>query len=484
MFGTIEYAYFFGIAFVAVWTLRNYKAAGAFVLTTISIAFFCYANIRSLIFSGSLITVKAIEIIITCLGLLIFTSFLDFKIASKIALTANPSTARSLLAFSVGINLSILGFFKYFNFFSVHIAEILNFDAWQLNLVCPMGISFYTFQTISYVTDVYRKKTNLALRYRDYLLYLAFFPQLLMGPIIRASDLMLKLAAPPKISAEEGSRAVARIGIGLVKKLLIADFLRVHAVDPVFSNPNMYSSVEILFAVYSYSFQIYADFSAYTDIAIGSASLLGIKIPENFRAPYLAASLRDFWHRWHITLSLWLRDYLYIPLGGSKRPAIFVYFNLLITMILGGLWHGASANYLIWGAFHGLILVINRAVSKTGFGDFFPKTFKSVAGVFLTFNLVSAAWVFFRAPTFLTASDIFVGLAAADLGVANISTQAAIVLFIAAIMHCIPENIFNKLIEYFHRLPAPVQALLFVAAIYIAKRYSTAQVSPFIYSQY
>lgn len=484
MFNTIEYACLLSIAFVVVWVLRNKPFARTLLLIALSSTFFARANLghpSRLLYPEQY---SAAESIITCLSLLFFSSVLDFLVARKMAAASHDKRRRLLLAFSVVSNLLILCTFKYFNFFAGEAAALLGISAPHLNLLSPIGISFYTFQTISYVTDVYRKKVEPADRYTNYLLYLLFFPQLLMGPIVRARDLLPQLTATPVLTEAGGSRALFRIGLGLVKKLAVADFLRLHAVDPVFSNPGMYSSLEILVAVYAYAIQIYMDFSAYTDIAVGSAALLGIEIPENFNAPYLAVSLRDFWRRWHITLSTWLRDYLYIPLGGSRRPEMLVYVNLMITMVLGGLWHGASMNFLIWGAIHGGALALTRSLSKSTFLTKIPTRAKTVLGIALTFHIVTVAWIFFRAPTFKGATEIFKGLFAFDFGTDNISATAFAVLVVAIVAHALPKNLFEKAIAVFHRLPAPVQALLFVAAVFGAYEVAAVKVSAFIYSQF
>ncbi len=484
MFNTLEFACLFGVAFLVTWGLRNRTQARIIALIALSAFFFARANLAHPARLLDPAHYSALKIITTCLSLLFFSSVLDFLTAERIARTDTPRARRALLALSVSINLLILCTFKYFNFFAAEVSVLFRVRAPHLHWLSPIGISFYTFQTISYVTDVYRGKARPAKEYTSYLLYLIFFPQLLMGPIVRAADLLPKLNAPPTLTAEGGSRAIFRIGLGLVKKSAVADFLRMHAVDPVFSNPRMYSSLEILVAVYAYAVQIYMDFSAYTDIAVGTAALLGVEIPENFNSPYLATSLRDFWHRWHITLSTWLRDYLYIPLGGSRKPAPIVYLNLFVTMVLGGLWHGASMNFLIWGAIHGVVLVLTRAASGLSVLRAGPQKLRTALGILLTFHIVTTAWVFFRAATLKGALDVFKGLFAMDFGTENISAPALSVLLIAGLSHLVTRPRFDKIIELFHRIPAPVQALLFVGAAYGAEKVAAVKVSAFIYSQY
>jgi D-alanyl-lipoteichoic acid acyltransferase DltB (MBOAT superfamily) len=315
-------------------------------------------------------------------------------------------------------------------------------------------------------------------------LYLSFFPQLVMGPIVRAHVLLLQIERRPKLNEEQGSQAIFRIGIGLVKKLVIADFLRAQIVDPVFSNPEMYSSLETLTAVYAYSFQIYADFSGYSDIAIGSAALLGVEIPENFLAPYRAKSLREFWQRWHITLSTWLRDYLYIPLGGSRRSPRRTYVNLMVTMILGGLWHGPALTFVIWGTIHGAALVATRLLQRARVIEALPGRVREWGGLFATFHVVTIAWVFFRAPSFDSAGKVFSSLAELDMDAANISWSVLLVLALAAATHFTPTRWMKRVNMGFHALAPPIQAAFFLAAVFLAQRIASTDVAPFIYSQF
>ena len=316
---------------------------------------------------------------------------------------------------AVAFNLFILGYFKYTYFIVDNLNLLFNADwqvfnwiGWGLNqlvkntadehaILLPIGISFYTFQAISYLVDVYRGKSIAVKNPLDFSFYLSFFPQLVAGPIVRAASFIPQMYQKFSLKKEEFSHAVYLIVKGLFKKMVIADFLAVNFIDRVFEAPLAYSGLENLFSVYAYSIQIYCDFSGYTDIAIGLALILGFKIPVNFNAPYQATSLTDFWHRWHISLSLWLRDYLYIPLGGNRKGKARMYVNLLITMILGGLWHGASLRFLMWGAVHGFGLMVEKLMRQLfGFGRKLL-AWQKYLSVFVTFQIVSFAWIFFRA---------------------------------------------------------------------------------------
>jgi D-alanyl-lipoteichoic acid acyltransferase DltB (MBOAT superfamily) len=291
------------------------------------------------------------------LGLLLFTIVLDYFLGIWIENTEEPLARKALLIISVVSNLGILFFFKYADFVT---HDVLMLDCDRLNLILPAGISFHTFQSLSYTIDVYRKKlpaTRSVLRFATFVL---FFPQLVAGPIVRAHDLLPQLDKLPALELQKATRGLFLILVGLFKKIALADTLAIAIVDRVFEAPENFSSLEVLTGVYGYALQIYLDFSAYSDIAIGSALVLGMTLPENFRTPYRSANLQEFWRRWHISLSTWLRDYLYIALGGNRGAAWRTYLNLILTMVLGGLWHGASWAFIVWGGLHGFGLAITR----------------------------------------------------------------------------------------------------------------------------
>lgn len=429
--------------------------------------------------------------------LIFFSSSMDYLLGGQIAKSTQSSTRKLLLFISVAANLGILSIFKYFNFFATEFCDALglfgiSFTPWYLDVLLPVGISFYTFQSLSYTIDVYRGDASPAKSYLQYLLFVSFFPQLVAGPIVRARNLLPKLLKKPTLTAEQGSNALYRIGIGLIKKMAIADYLGAQIVDPVFSNPGMYSSVETLVGVWAYAFQIYCDFSAYSDIAIGSASLLGIELPENFLAPYRSANLRQFWQRWHISLSTWLRDYLYIPLGGSRCHPARTYSNLLITMLLGGLWHGASTTFVIWGALHGLALAVTRLFERTAQPvqgankETTPATKKTkkVVSIVITFQFVSFAWVFFRAPDLAGALAVFSSITEGSFGAANIPALALLALAAALISHYLPESTKHFFESSFIKLPSFAQAAVVVSIILFLQVVARSQVQPFIYFQF
>ncbi|RPJ56933.1 MAG: MBOAT family protein [Acidobacteria bacterium] len=343
------------------------------------------------------------------LALLVFSALVDFFAARAIDRTSIPHRRKLYLLASISANLGILGFFKYFNFFIDNAARLLesaglNPDLPVLYVILPVGISFYTFQAMSYTIDVYRgelKPTNSLL---NYLLYVCYFPQLVAGPIERATKLLPAIERKRTVTKEMVASGVVLILIGFFRKVVIADALG-SQIDPVFGSPGSFSSPQLMKALYLFALQIYCDFAGYSDIARGTSRLMGIDLMVNFNHPYFASNLSDFWRRWHISLSTWLRDYLYIPLGGNRGTAFKTYRNLMLTMLLGGLWHGAAWAFVIWGALHGLYLVLFRLVPRifaiSEKNGFWTRAF----GVVLTFHMVLLTWVFFRAAGLRSAID-------------------------------------------------------------------------------
>ena len=301
------------------------------------------------------------------LALLLFTIVLDYFLGIWIENSKDPLMRKALVIISVISNLGILFFFKYADFVT---QDVLDLDVDRLSLILPAGISFHTFQSLSYTIDVYRKKIPATRSVITFATFVLFFPQLVAGPIVRAQDLLPQLEKLPRLELEKATRGLFLILVGLFKKIALADTLAITIVDRVFEAPQNFSSVEVLCGVYGYALQIYLDFSAYSDIAIGSALVLGFTLPENFRTPYRSANIQEFWRRWHISLSTWLRDYLYIALGGNRFGEVRTYVNLILTMLLGGLWHGASWAFIVWGGLHGFGLAITRYFQRaTDKGD-------------------------------------------------------------------------------------------------------------------
>src|SRR3954463_6789555 len=322
--------------------------------------------------------------------LLVASTVANHVLAVGIYRSSGLARRKALLGLAVAFDLGLLAYFKYSNFFLSSVDNVLG-TSWIAKVTLPVGVSFYTFMAISYVVDTYRGELVPASFFR-FAVFQAFFPHLVAGPIVRASELLPQLEAPRDPGRVDTSRAFFLIVSGLFLKVVIANHLATHIVDEVFAAPNRHSSLEVLIAVYGYAVQIFADFCGYTNIAIGIALLLGFEFPQNFASPYTAVSLQDFWRRWHMTLSRWLRDYLYIPLGGSRKGRLLTYRNLLLTMVLGGLWHGAAWTFVAWGAIHGGVLARERLVADRRRAAGLPPRVPGTAGLavrrFVTFNVV------------------------------------------------------------------------------------------------
>ena len=337
------------------------------------------------------------------LSLLVFSTVVDFAIAQKIDQTAEQKQKKLWLGVSLFTNLSILGFFKYFNFFTASFSELLTtigipFNDLTLRVILPVGISFYTFQTLSYTIDVYRGDLKPAKNIVDFAVYVAFFPQLVAGPIERATSFLPQIMERRKIDLAQVNAGIFLILWGYFKKLVIADNVATVA-DPIFNNYTDYQGLDIILGVLAFTVQIYCDFSAYSDIARGLAKLMGFELMVNFKLPFFARNPSDFWSRWHISLSSWLRDYLYIPLGGNRQGTFNTYRNLFLTMLIGGLWHGAAWNFIWWGAYQGLILVIYRLFSQKRSQSQNNREANPLAvalQVLVMFVLANIGWVIFR----------------------------------------------------------------------------------------
>ena len=417
------------------------------------------------------------------------SSTADWLLGNAIASAGSPRARKRWLWGTVIMNLGVLGIFKYFNFLadSVHASLTtlgLDVQPVTLEVLLPIGISFFTFESMSYVIDIYRGDIKPQKSYLEYLSFVAFFPHLVAGPIVRPRDLLPQLAGPPRFSVDEASEGLFLIALGLVKKVAIGDYLALNLVDRVFDAPLQYSSIECYAAVLGYAVQIYCDFSGYTDIAIGSALLLGVRFPLNFNAPYKAHDVIDFWRRWHISLSTWLRDYLYIPLGGNRKGPKRTYLNLMITMLLGGLWHGASWTFVVWGGLHGGALALTRWwIAKMPIG-FEPSPWRRVVGTVVTFHFVCAAWIFFRARDFDHAQLMFDRLFSLTTYTPNLHWQVLGMLAVGLGSHYVPEGWFRGARHGFMRLPAPAQALVLFATALVLRKTASADAVPFVYFQF
>ncbi|MFQ5441862.1 MAG: MBOAT family O-acyltransferase [Thermodesulfobacteriota bacterium] len=422
----------------------------------------------------------------TYLVLILTTTTVDFFVARRIYCRWRP---RAMFATSLCVNLGILFFFKYANFIvssTNDLSQLLGHAPAlsALDLLLPVGISFYTFQSMSYTIDVYRGKIAPRRKFLDYALFVSFFPQLVAGPIIRAKTFFRQLDAPHRPAFNDIQRGVSLIILGLVKKTVFADNLAT-VVDGVFNNPASSGGWETLLGVYAFAFQIYFDFSGYSDIAIGVAELFSFKFPKNFDHPYLSLSLREFWRRWHISLSTWLRDYLYFGVGGSRGTALFTYRNIMITMLLGGLWHGASWTFVIWGAIHGIYLLIERQARSLWPAFWESKSYLALAvRWFLTFQLVSFAWIFFRSNSLADSLQIISNLATIGLTDFSWAATGNLWVFVGFFMflHWITHRVSWP--ERVERTPAAVVVAVHTLAIISLILLTPDSSIPFIYFQF
>ena len=418
------------------------------------------------------------------LTLIWLSTAVDFVAGRALRASTSPTRRRMLLVLSLGTNLGMLGFFKYADFFVESFVNLmadlgLAVSAQPLGIILPVGISFYTFQTMSYSIDIYRGRLEPTESLLDFALFVGFFPQLVAGPIVRARDFLAQLGTDDRTPIDTG-RSLRLILGGLFKKIVIADVLATKLVDGVFANPEGATGLETLLAIYGYALQIYGDFSGYSDIAIGIALLLGFRFPVNFDQPYRALSLQDFWRRWHISLSSWLRDYLYIGLGGSRGGRARTARNLLATMLLGGLWHGAGWTFVLWGAIHGVGLVAERSVSGL-MGGAEPSRAGRVVRTLVTFHIVCIGWVFFRALNVDRAMEVFGALGGSWTSAPEVGLGVVLLLLIGAATQLVPVGAADKLWERAARLPVMLQAVGITAAILAFDLLGPEGVKPFLY---
>ena len=419
-------------------------------------------------------------------ALLIGSATVNWALARGIEASERRGRRRGLVALGVVLNLLVLGWFKYAGFFFGQLALLLHYlglgrDLPLMQVLLPVGVSFFTFQAISYLVDVEQRRVRAA-GWLDLTLLMSFFPHLVAGPIVRASDLLPQFERTPRLERGAASAALLLIVWGLFKKTVIASELATALVDPAFFDPAGRSSLDLLLGAYGYAVQIYCDFSAYSDMAIGIAALLGYRFPRNFAQPYRAASLQEFWRRWHISLSSWLRDYLYIALGGNRRGRARTYLNLFLTMVLGGLWHGANWTFLVWGALHGAWLGIERGWSRArpGWWPALPRWI----GVIVTFHVVVLGWIFFRAATVGEALTYLRFLVAGDWRDTLVTPLSLALVVVGLAIHALPARALPFLAARLRRWPAPALGLAIGAAILLIDSMRPEGVAPFIYYQF
>lgn len=474
LFPTLEFGLFFLLVYAASWALRDRLLPRKLLLLAASYFFYGYWDWRFL-------------------GLLALSSALNYLAGAALGRAASRRRAKLIVTGAVSANLIILGFFKYYGFFLDSLTDLLLLlgiqrDLPLLEIILPIGISFFTFQGISYVVDLYRGQIKPVASPLDLFLYISFFPQLVAGPIVRASHFLPQLNKTPTLGAASFSYGLILILSGLFKKTILAHYLAVDLVDPVFFSPSDYSTLDLIGAHYAYAIQVYLDFSGYSDIAIGVAALLGFRFRKNFDRPFSAISLAQLWQRWHISLSTWLRDYLYRALRGEKKESsvLLTYRNMFLTMLLGGLWHGAAWTFIIWGGIHGLALVAERHIKRHVHwpAAAWQRHLSPVIGWFVTFHVFSLAAIFFRSPDMHIATSYFTSMLAFSPGIDRFTPLMLVLVSGVVAVQFLPANALERLAARGQSLPAVLMGLIFGSAIMFMEAIGPEGVAPFIYFQF
>lgn len=477
IFPTPGFAFFFLCVFVGFWYVFRRSLDRKIFLVAVSYLFYAFWDWRF------------------CF-LLLGCSAASYAFGLLIGRQREYRWRKLLLALSTFLNLLVLAFFKYYNFFADRTnGLILRYSAGEagflfpaLSVVMPVGISFYVFKSMSYVFDVYLCKLPPVKNPIDILLYVSFFPQLASGPIVHAVDFVPQIDGAVAAGIEPGSRPIpfarasALLVSGLLKKMVFANFISTLFVDPVFADPSLFNALEVFLAAVGYSVVIYTDFSGYSDMAIGIALLLGFKTPDNFNRPYLSFSVTEFWKRWHITFSSWLKNYLYFSLGGSRFGLVRTLFALVFTMILGGLWHGASISFVIWGAMQGLALAVERAA---GYGTRrSPVAWKAALQILATFTFVTLSWLVFRSPS----TDFLLGwyraLGNFSAPITLLSPLVGLLLAAGLGMHAIPRAVRVRAMNAWIAVPVVLKGVFLCLFLVFLSIVSMSGIPPFIYFQF
>jgi D-alanyl-lipoteichoic acid acyltransferase DltB (MBOAT superfamily) len=489
IFTTSLFWFFFGFVLLVYQFIYNHKTSRNLFLFVVSV-FFYYKS------SGYFFV------------LLLLTTLIDYIMGWQVYKAQEQWKKKIFIVVSVCLNLGLLSYFKYGYFFSdmlnqllgLHITPVNYLAVWSnaltgshidiATIILPVGISFYTFQSISYSVDIYRGHIKPVHSFLDFAFFVSFFPQLVAGPIVRASEFVPQIYEQYRLSKEEFNHAIYLIIGGLIKKILISDYISTNLVDRIFESPTSYTGFENLMSVYGYTIQIYCDFSGYTDIAIGVALLLGFRLTLNFNSPYSSINITDFWRRWHISLSSWLRDYLYIPLGGNRKGKFRSYLNQFLTMLLGGLWHGANIKFIIWGALHGGALAVHK-IWMEWMGSKGKKSsgISKFTGQVVTFHFVAFCWIFFRAENIDIVGQVLSQIAVhfqPELIPQVVEAYKAIFILmaIAYLIHWTPKGLKEYVEEYFGYAPDFAKAAIIVLVIIGLYQVKTSAIQPFIYFQF
>ena len=473
LFHSLQFLLFLPVVFALYWAVADRTTLRKVLLVVASLIFYMAWNPAPVV-------------------LLLWLTLVDWGVGRWLRRTEGRTARKAILSLSVVNNLGLLFLFKYADWITqsvVDAAALLDVQLVYrpLGLILPVGLSFIVFQGMSYTIDVYSRELSTRESWLDVAVFMTFFPHVVAGPIVRASDFLPQVDDKPTLDDARGARALVRIATGMFKKLVIADFLAANIVDRVFADPGNYTGLEVTTAVFAYTLQIYYDFSAYSDIAIGTAALFGFVLKENFDKPYLSPNLFEFWRRWHMSLGSWLRDYLYIPLGGNRGSKTRTLVNLMITMILGGVWHGADWRFVVWGLSHGIGLSLTRIWWWT-FGKVKQPTWLHTAVcTLITFVIVVECRIVFRAKDMAHAKVMFLeqlkpGWSLASS--ANLTGSLGLVLLAAVVGHLAPQRWYDRGVAQFTRLPVAVRALLLVGLALLIKEVASFEVQPFIYFKF
>lgn len=463
LFNTFEFAFFFLAVLIVSWCVAEHRPLRTWLILIASFWFYFSNNHWQIL-------------------LLLATATIDWAVCLRLSVEPRIARRKFLLGLSLVSNLGILFYFKYANFAGGSVAAALTALGWrvdwvELNILLPVGISFFTFEALSYTIDVYRGHIPAERQWHRLAFLVSFFPHLIAGPIVRAADFFPQMNSPPKLSAENFESGLHLIATGLVKKIVLADTLAVYA-DAAFGEPGQTDMATAWIGVYAFAFQIYFDFSEYTDVARGCSRLLGYELPLNFRNPYAATSITDFWRRWHMSLSTWLRDYVYVSLGGNRVPRWRVYVNLMATMLIGGIWHGAAWHFVVWGGLHGCLLSIEKATglakAKSG----------GVLRALVLFHLFALLWIPFRASDMEGALLLTERLISFQFGAVYDLGMAVAALLVASgwAWQLIDDRI--GLHRRFRDQPAPIKAAVYAAAAFTIFIVSSNNATTFIYFQF
>ena len=472
LFHSLQFLLFLPVVMFAYWSLARRPTARKVLLVVASLIFYMAWNPAPVV-------------------LLLYLTIVDWAVGLWLSKTERPGARKALVAVSIVNNLALLGVFKYADWLTRSVVDIaasfgVKLVYAPLGLILPVGLSFIVFQGMSYTIDVYRRDLRARTSLLDVAVFMTFFPHVVAGPIVRAADFLPQVDERPTIDDDRGGRALFRILMGMVKKLVIADFLAANLVDRVFADPGNHSGVEVVVGVVAYTLQIYYDFSAYSDIAIGTAALFGYVLKENFDKPYLSPNLFEFWRRWHMSLGSWLRDYLYVPLGGNRDSKARTILNLMITMILGGVWHGADWRFVIWGLSHGVILSLNRVWWWTFGKPKNPSWLRTACCTLLTFLLVVEFRIVFKAKDLENAKAVFVAQAEhwQTLAAPALTWPVLVVLCAAFAGHFVPHAGYQRVAGVFARAPVVVRVLVMLGAALLIQQAASSEAQPFIYFKF